>query len=51
LMLFTRRRVYAYEGDYVRVPTPVLVNIDVTHIALESAVTKPAPARLEASIS
>ena len=51
LMFFTKRRVYAYEGDYVKVPTPVLVNIDVTHIALESALSRPAPARLEASIS
>ena len=51
LMFFTKRRVYAYEGDYVKVPTPVLVNIDVTHIALESALSRPAPARLEANIS
>jgi hypothetical protein len=51
LMLFTKRRVYAYEGDYVKVPTPVLVNIDVSHIALETAVTPPSAARLEASIS
>jgi hypothetical protein len=51
LMLFTRRRVYAYEGDYVKVPTPVLVNIDITHIALESAVSQPATVQFEASTS
>ena len=35
LQFFTKRRVYAYEGDYVRVPEPVLVNIDVSRITLE----------------
>ena len=35
LQFFTRRRVYAYEGDYVRVPEPLLVNIDVNRITLE----------------
>jgi hypothetical protein len=35
LQFFTKRRVCAYEGDYARVPEPVLVNIDVTRIALE----------------
>jgi len=35
LQFFTQRRVYAYEGDYVRVPAPVLVNIDVSRITLE----------------
>ena len=35
LKFFTKRRVYAYEGDYMLVPEPVLVSIDVSHIALE----------------
>jgi hypothetical protein len=35
LQFFTKRRVYAYEGDYVLVPEPLLVNIDVRHITLE----------------
>jgi hypothetical protein len=35
LQFFTKRRVYAYEGDYVLVPEPVLVNIDVSRITLE----------------
>jgi hypothetical protein len=35
LQFFTKRQVYAYEGDYVRVPEPLLVNIDVSHITLE----------------
>jgi hypothetical protein len=35
LKFFTKRRVYAYEGDYVLVPEPLLVNIDVRHITLE----------------
>jgi hypothetical protein len=35
LKFFTKRRVYAYEGDYVRVPEPVLVNIDIRRITLE----------------
>jgi hypothetical protein len=30
----TRRRVYAYEGDYVPVPEPVLVSIDLSDISL-----------------
>jgi hypothetical protein len=51
LMFFTKRRVYAYEGDFVRIPSPVLVNIDVTDIALESAVTHRTQSSLEGSIS
>jgi hypothetical protein len=51
LMFFTKRRVYAYEGDFVRVPTPVLVNIDVTHIALKSAAVHRTHASLEIGIS
>ena len=35
LQFFTKRRVYAYEGDYVLVPEPMLVNIDVSGITLE----------------
>jgi hypothetical protein len=35
LMFFTKRRVYAYQGDYERVPEPILVNIDVSSITLE----------------
>jgi hypothetical protein len=35
LQFFTKRRVYAYEDDYVLVPEPLLVNIDVSHIRLE----------------
>ena len=35
LQFFTKRRVYAYEGDYVLVPEPPLVNIEVRHITLE----------------
>ena len=35
LQFFTKRRVYAYEGDYVLVPEPLLVNIDVRRITLE----------------
>jgi hypothetical protein len=35
LQFFTKRRVYAYECDYVLVPEPVLVNIDVSSITLE----------------
>jgi hypothetical protein len=35
LQFFTKRRVYAYEGDYVLVPEPLLVNIDVSRITLE----------------
>jgi hypothetical protein len=30
----TKRRVYAYEGDYVRVPEPVLVQIDISAISV-----------------
>jgi hypothetical protein len=37
LQFFTKRRVYAYEGDYVLVPEPLLVNIDVSRITLERA--------------
>jgi hypothetical protein len=47
LMFFTKRRVYAYEGDFVRIPTPELVAIDVTHIALESAVVHRTQSSLE----
>jgi hypothetical protein len=35
IKFFTKRRVYAYEGDYVLVPEPLLVNIDVSQITLE----------------
>ena len=35
LQFFTKRRIYAYEGDYVLVPQPLLVNIDVSAITLE----------------
>jgi hypothetical protein len=35
LKFFTKRGVYAYEGDYVLVPEPVLVDIAVTRITLE----------------
>ena len=35
LQFFTKRRVYAYQGDYVLVPEPLLVNIDVSGITLE----------------
>jgi hypothetical protein len=35
LQFFSKRRVYAYEGNYVRVPEPLLVNIDVSRITLE----------------
>jgi hypothetical protein len=35
LQFFTKRRVYAYEGDYVRVPEPLLVAIDINRITLE----------------
>ena len=35
IQFFTKRRVYAYEGDYVLVPEPLLVNIDVSRITLE----------------
>jgi hypothetical protein len=51
LMFFTKRRVYAYQGDFIRIPTPVLVNIDITHIALESAVIPRTQSSLEGSIS
>ncbi len=34
LMFPTRRRVYAYEGDYQLVPEPLLVSVDISHIAL-----------------
>jgi hypothetical protein len=37
IQFFGRRLVYAYEGDYVRVPEPVLVDIDVRRIAVEGA--------------
>ena len=35
LQFFTKRRVYAYEGDYVLVPEPLLVDIAVSRITLE----------------
>jgi hypothetical protein len=35
LQFFTKRRVYAYRDDYVPVPEPVLVNIDIRRITLE----------------
>jgi hypothetical protein len=35
LQFFTKRRVYAYEGDYVLVPEPLLVDIEVSRITLE----------------
>jgi hypothetical protein len=35
IMLFTKRRVYAYQGDYELVPEPLLVKIDVSQITLE----------------
>jgi hypothetical protein len=35
LQFFTKRRVYAYQGDFVLVPEPLLVNIDVKRITLE----------------
>ena len=30
----TRRRIYAYEGDYQLVPEPLLVKIDISEITL-----------------
>ena len=30
----TKRRVYAYKGDYVRVPEPLLVQIDISAISI-----------------
>jgi hypothetical protein len=35
LKFFTKRRVYAYEGDFVRVPEPLLVDIAISRITLE----------------
>jgi hypothetical protein len=35
LQFFTKRRVYAYQGDYERVPEPLLVNIEISRITLE----------------
>jgi hypothetical protein len=35
IKFFTKRRVYAYEGDYVLVPEPLLVNIDINQVTLE----------------
>ena len=35
LQFFTKRRVYAYEGDYVLVPEPLLVDIEIARISLE----------------
>ena len=35
LQFFTKRRVYAYEGDYVPVPEPLLVSIDISRLTLE----------------
>jgi hypothetical protein len=34
LMFPTKRRVFAYEGDYQRVPEPLLVAVDISRIAL-----------------
>jgi hypothetical protein len=34
LMFPTKRRVYAYEGDYQRVPEPILVAVDINRITL-----------------
>jgi hypothetical protein len=34
LMFPTKRRVYAYEGDYQRVPEPLLVAVDINRITL-----------------
>jgi hypothetical protein len=34
LMFATKRRVYAYEGDYQLVPEPLLVAVDITRITL-----------------
>jgi hypothetical protein len=34
LMFATKRRVYAYEGDYQRVPEPLLVAVDLNRITL-----------------
>ena len=31
----TKRRIYAYEGDFVKVPEPVLVAIDLGEIAFQ----------------
>ena len=31
----TKRRIYAYEGDYQLVPTPLLVKIDMAEITLQ----------------
>lgn len=35
LQFFTKRRVYAYESDYVLVPEPLLVNIQVNRLTLQ----------------
>jgi hypothetical protein len=35
IKFFTKRRVYAYQGDYVLVPEPLLVNIAINQITLE----------------
>jgi hypothetical protein len=35
IKFFTKRRVYAYQGDYELVPEPVLVNIELSRITLE----------------
>jgi hypothetical protein len=35
LMFFTKRRVYAYQGDYQLIPEPLLVDISVNKITLE----------------
>lgn len=34
LMFPTKRRVYAYEGDYQLVPEPLLVAVDISRITL-----------------
>lgn len=35
IKFFTKRRVYAYEGDYVLMPEPLLVNIAINQVTLE----------------
>ena len=37
IVLPTKRRVYAYEGTYVRVPEPLLVEIDISSISVVPA--------------
>jgi hypothetical protein len=35
IKFFTKRRVYAYQGDYQLIPEPLLVNIELSRITLE----------------